>query len=109
MEEAMVKMVTSFRLKPGFDPEESYQLWLKKHVPYVKTVMSPELKGYVVGRVVHSLAKGDEYFGVVQLSYDTVEDAVRALGRLLSNPEDEFMQRMTDFRRVIIEEKDVMR
>ena len=105
----MVKLITSFRLKPGFDPEETYQLWLKKHVPYVKTVMSPELKGYVVGRVVHSPGKGDEYFGAVQLSYDTVEDAARALGRLLSNPEDEFMQRVTDFRRVIIEEKDVMR
>ena len=104
----MVKLITTFRLKPGFDPDESYQLWINKHVPYVKKMMSPELQGYIVGRVLHTPGKGEEFFGAVQLSFDTIEDSKRALNRLLTGPEDEFMKRITDFRRVVIEERDVM-
>jgi hypothetical protein len=102
----MVKLITTFRLRPGFDPEESYRLWIEKHVPNVKKRMHPELKGYIVGRVTYN--PGDEFFGAAQLSFETVEDAKRALNRLLTGPEDEFMKRITDFRRVVIEERDVI-
>ncbi len=102
----MIKLITTFRLKPGFDPEESYRLWIKKHVPYIKKRMHPELKGYVIGRVIYN--PGDEFFGAAQLSFDTLEDSRTALNRLLTGPEDEFMKRITDFRRVVVEEKDVM-
>jgi uncharacterized protein (TIGR02118 family) len=105
---AMVKLITTFRLKTGFDPDESYQLWINKHVPYVKETMSPELKEYIVGRVLHTPGKGEEFFGAAQLYFDGVEDAKRALNKLLTGPEDEFMKRITDFRRVVIEERDVM-
>ncbi len=103
----MVKVISTFGLKPGYDPEETYQLWIKEHVPYVKKTLHPELRGYVIGRVVQSVT-GGQFFGAVQLSFATVEDARRALNRLLTGPEDEFMKRITDFRRVIIEERDVM-
>ncbi len=102
----MVKLITTFRLKPGFDPEESYQLWIEKHAPNVKKRMHPELKEYIVGRVIHN--PGDIFFGAAQLSFDTVEDSTRALDRLLTGPEDEFMKRITDFRRVVIEEREMM-
>jgi hypothetical protein len=102
----MVKLITTFRLRPGFDPEQSYQLWIEKHVPNVKKRMHPELKAYAIGRVVFN--PGEEFFGAAQLSFDTVEDSKRALNRLLTGPEDEFMKRITDFRRVVIEERDVM-
>lgn len=102
----MVKLITTFRLKPGFDPEESYRLWIERHVPNVKERMRPELKGYIVGRVIYN--PGDEFFGAAQLSFDTIEDSKRALNRLLTGTEDEFMKRIIDFRRVVIEEKDVM-
>jgi hypothetical protein len=103
----MIKIISTFALKSGYDPEESYQLWIKEHVPYVKKTMHPELKGYIVGRVVHGLS-GGEFFGSVQLSYNTLDDAKTAWSRILANPPDEFMKRITDVRRVIIEEKDVM-
>jgi hypothetical protein len=102
----MIKYVSIFRLKPGHDPEESYQLWVNEHVPYVKKMM-PELKGYIVGKVVHEFSNG-EFYGSVQLSYNTLDDAKTAWSRILANPPDEFMKRITDIRRVIIEEKDVM-
>jgi hypothetical protein len=102
----MIKVISTFGLKPGYDPEETYQLWIKEHIPYVKKTMYPELKGYVIGRVVHSLT-GGEFYGTVQLSYRTLDDAKKAWGRLLANPPDEFTKRITDIRRVIIDEKDV--
>ena len=102
----MIKILSIFALKPGYDPEESYQLWVNEHVPYVKRMM-PELKGYIVGKVVHGLSRG-EFFGSVQLSYNTLDDAKTAWSRILANPPDEFMKRITDVRRVIIEEKDVI-
>ncbi len=103
----MIKVISTFGLKPGYDPEETYQLWIREHVPYVKKTMQPELKGYVIGRVVHSLT-GGEFYGSVQLSYQTLDDAKTAWDRLLANPPDEFTKRITEIRRVIIDEEEVM-
>ena len=49
----MVKFISTFSLKPDYDPDETYQIWVKEHVPYVKKVMIPELRQYVIGRVLH--------------------------------------------------------
>ncbi len=103
----MFKLISTFGLKPGFAPEDTWQLWMKQHVPYIKKIM-PELKGYVVGRVVHNPGKEENFYGAVQLSFATLDDALNSVGRLLANPPDEFMQRMADVRRVIIEEKNMM-
>jgi hypothetical protein len=103
----MVKYISIFRLKPGFDPQESYQIWMNEHVPYVKEVMSQELTGYVVGKVVHDMTKGEKFFGSVQLSFQSLDDAKKAWKRMLDNPPDELYKRITDIRRVIIEETDV--
>jgi hypothetical protein len=103
----MIKLISTFGVKAGYDPEETYQLWIKEHVPYIKKLM-PELRGYVIGRVVHNPGKEENFFGSVQLSYSTLDDALRAVGRLLSNPPDEFMKRMADVRRVIIKEENML-
>ena len=103
----MVKIISTVSLKPGYDPDETYRIWVKEHVPYVKSVYSG-LQGYVIGRVLHSLS-GGEFYGVAQLSYETLDDAIRAQNRtLVINPPDEFLRRTTDARRVIIQEEDVM-
>ena len=103
----MVKYISIFQLKQGYDAEETYQIWIKEHVPYVKKTMEPELKGYVVGRVVQNRTEGKEFFGSVQLSFSNLSDAIRAWSRLAENPPDELMNRITDVRRVIVEENDV--
>jgi len=103
----MVKYISIFRLKTGYDPQESYQIWMNEHVPYIKKVMSPELTGYVVGKVVHDMTKGEKFFGSVQLSFQSLDDAKKAWNRVLDDPPDELYKRITDIRRVIIEETDV--
>jgi uncharacterized protein (TIGR02118 family) len=105
----MFKLISTFGLKPGYDPEETFKLWKREHVPMIKKLMHPELKGYVIGRVVHSPGKGEKFFGSVQLSYSSQEDAMKAVNKLTSLQPDEFMKRMADVRRVIIEEEDMMR
>ena len=39
----MLKRIRTFGVKPGYDPEETYQLWIKEPVPYSKK-LRPELK-----------------------------------------------------------------
>jgi hypothetical protein len=104
----MVKFLSIFALKPGYDPEETHRLWVEEHVPYVKREMAAELRGYVIGRVLYSLT-GGEFYGAVQLTYDNLADALRAQGRTLTeNPPDEFMNRLTDHRRLVIQEHDIV-
>jgi len=103
----MVKYISIFQLKQGYDAEESYQIWIKEHAPYIKKVMQPELKGYIIGRVIENMTEGKEFFGSVQLSFNSVKDCKKSWDRLTANPPDEFMNRITDIRKVIIEERDV--
>lgn len=102
----MISVISTFSLKQGYNPEETCNLWVEEHVPYVKKMLSPELQGYVTGRVVQNLTGGD-FFGSVRLSFRSTEDAARAFGRLLGQP-DEFINRICDIRRVIVEETNVM-
>ena len=102
----MIKVISTFGLKPEYDPEETYKIWLNEHVSHVKKTLAPELKKYVIGRVLHNLT-GGEFYGGVQLSFSSLEDATRAMNRLLDRP-DEFTKRICDIRRIIIEEKEIM-
>lgn len=102
----MISVISTFSLKPGYDPDETYKLWREEHVPHVKKTLSPELQGYVIGRVVHNLT-GGEFYGGVRLSFNSLEDAKRAFDRLLNHP-DAFTARICDIRRIIVEERDIM-
>ena len=44
----MIRYVSTLRLKPGFDPEETYRLWEEVHVPWVKKEAAGLLKKYVI-------------------------------------------------------------
>ena len=104
----MVKYVSTFQLKSGYDPDESFQVWLDDHVPYIKEVLSPELKGYIIGRVVQNIPPDAGFYGSVQLSFKSIKDFNKAWSRLHKNPPDKFMKRIENVRRVIIEEQDVL-
>ena len=103
----MVKLITIFKLKPGFDPDDCYKLWKEDHTEYVKGKLKPELKKYAIGRVVNTPGGQTEDFGIVQLSFEDLDSALSALNRLWSSPEDEFMRRVPDWRRWIIEEEEI--
>ena len=51
----MSKVVTLCSAKPGFDIEETYQLWYKNHRPYAKKYLSPELRKYRFSTVIRTL------------------------------------------------------
>ena len=105
----MVKLVTMFKLKPDFDPEESYKLWSEIHTAYIKKIFAPELKKYVIGRVVRQATpgqEGEDFFGVVQCTFENADDAQNAVKKVLNAP-DEFQNRIGESHRVVIEEKEI--
>ena len=102
-----LKTICTLSLKSGYDPDETYQLWVKDHVPYVKQSTSG-IRRYVVGRALPNSLTGKEIFGVVQFTYGNLEDAIKAGNRVWAHGPDEFMNRTAIVTRVIIREKDVM-
>jgi hypothetical protein len=74
---------------------------------YMVMTMEPQLKECVVGRVALTMSEGEESFGTVQLSFSNLNGAIKACDRLAKIVPDEFLNRITDSRKVIIEEMDV--
>lgn len=108
-EKKPVTYISFFELKPGYDPEETYQVWINAHVNPMMKLMKPELKGYVIGRVVEN-SLGGAFYGSVRLSFDSLEDCRSALGRLRkmqAGAPDEMMKRITNITCVKVEERDV--
>jgi len=104
----MVKFVSVFRIKPGFNPDESFQLWQDQHAPRVKKRLSGLMRKYVIARVLSAPEGNPDFFGMVEISFDDLDAAKAGVKKLLDAPPDEFLSRMEDFRRVfVVEEKDV--
>jgi uncharacterized protein (TIGR02118 family) len=103
---AMVKHMSIITLKPGFDPDESYDLWRTSHAPRMKGKLQPELKEYTISRVVASFGETD-VFGVAQLVFDDVESCQRAIERLSDGQSDDFVPRIAKVERIVIQEESV--
>jgi len=107
----MVKYVSIFRLKPGFNRDESYQLWQDVHAPKVKERLSGLLRKYKIAKVVSAPEAKPDFFGMCELSFDNLNTAKRGIKKVLPEafvPPDPFLSRIADVRRVfVVEEKDM--
>lgn len=104
----MIRYLSTLRLKPGFDPEETYRLWEEVHVPWVKKEAAGLLKRYVISRIVSVFEGEPEFFGMAQLWFDDLDTGRRVMNQMLGSPPDEFMVRVTDRRAVfVVEEKEM--
>jgi len=101
----MVKYVALIRLKPGYDPDETWALWRTKHTVWAKKALLPELKQYSINRVVATLTDSD-IFGFAEMLFDDVDSCKRAFKRLLTPPPDEVLPRF-QVERIIMEFKEV--
>jgi len=102
----MVKFIAIIRIKPGFDLEETWQLWTKEHAPVSKKGLLPEVRKYTLHRVVKTLTDSD-VFGVAEMVFDDVASAERAMKRNLAKPPDEFRKRIAKADRLILEGVDI--
>jgi len=102
----MVKFVGLIRLKPGYDPDETWKLWQEKHTVWAKTSLLPELKKYTINRVVETMGESDVY-GFSEMIFEDAESCKRAFKRLLSGPVDEVLPRF-EVERLILEYVDVL-
>ncbi len=105
----MVRFVSTFRLKSGFDPDESFQLWQDVHTPRVVEMLKGYgLKKYTVSRLLSAPEAEPEFFGMAQIWFDNLENAKKGTEYMLSQRQDAFTDRITDTRRVfIVEEKEI--
>ena len=107
----MVKYLSSFRIKPGFDPDETYRIWLESHAPAFKEKYLGRLKKYVIYRIEGVSEADSDLYGMVEFWFDNIDEARKAIDDVKEDVRirpDEFAQRITDFRRMfIIEEKEI--
>ena len=103
----MVKYVAFAKIRLGADPDEAYTVWRDKHGPWCTDKFLPEAKRYTISRVLRTV-EGEEFFGIAEVWFDSIESAERAMQRVLSAPPDEFMSKwMMDYKRMFVEEADV--
>ena len=105
----MVKFLTTFRLKPGFDREESYQLWKEEHVPkFVEMLKGTGARKYVVAKLLYATDGGTEFFGMAEIWYDNLEDAMNATQYSVARRDSAFTERIMDMRRVyVLDEEEI--
>jgi len=101
----MVKFMGVIRLKPGYDPDETWQLWRTKHTQWYKNLARPELKHYTINRVIKTMGDSD-IFGISESVFDDLDSCVRALNRFLNAPPDEVLTRFQP-ERLIVEFEEV--
>ena len=105
----MVKFITTFRLKPGFDREESYRLWKEEHVPkFVEMLKGTGARKYVIAKLLSAPDGGTEFFGTAEIWYDNLEDAMKATKYSVARRDSAFTERITDMRRVyVLDEEEI--
>lgn len=101
----MVKFIGLIRLKPGYDPDETWKLWQTKHTVWAKNSLLPELKQYTINRVIETIGESNVY-GFSEMIFEDAESCKRAFKRLLSGPPDEVLPRF-ELDRLILEFVDV--
>ena len=103
----MVKFISVLDLRPGKNPEEVYKYWMENHTVWVKDKLLPEMKGYIINTVTRALGEVD-YWGVVEIWFDDMESAMRAIGRLEKAPPDHFLAELVKTPRRALVREEVM-
>lgn len=99
-----------FGLKPGIDPDETYQNWRGKHVSYAKKLTLPEVKKHNINRVIHRFGdvQIEDIWGIAEFWFDDLESAQRAVGRVQTAQSDEsHVKRITPAKRFIAQEEEI--
>jgi uncharacterized protein (TIGR02118 family) len=106
----MIKRINAFPLAPGRDPEKVWKYWVEIHCQHVKKI--PGLKKYVINRVIElvpgpgGVKRDPQFWGLVELWFDTLEDYERAINSPEYLTKDEFASMVGEPPRIaFVEEK----
>ena len=78
----MIKFFGIMRLSPGFDPDETWELWKTKYTASGTQVLLPELKKFTINRIVGTVGDTQtDIFGYAEHVYEDRESLLRAFGR----------------------------
>ena len=103
----MVKFLAIITLKPEYDPDETWKIWVKEHAPVSKKGLQPEVRKYTLHRVVGTMTEKTRIFGVAEMLFDDAASCQRAMSRNLAKPLDEFRKRVAHVDRVVLEGVDL--
>ena len=104
----MISFLSTFRIRPGFDPDETYRFWEEKHTLLTKELYKGYARKYVIGRIKGFSEQESDWFGIVQVWFDDVESARKAMSSEDFKIKDDFSRAITDARNVfVIEEKEI--
>ena len=107
----MVKYISMFCLKPGFDPDETHRVWVEDHVPAFKRKHKGLLKRYVISRIEGISEEDSDWYGMVEMGFDDMESALKAIEAVkqeIGSRPDEFARRLTGFKRMfVIEQREI--
>jgi hypothetical protein len=104
------KFTAIFGLKPGIDPDETYQNWRLDHAQYAKKLTLPEVKKYNINRVIHGFGdvRIEDIWGIAEFWFEDLESAQRAVGRVqAAQPDEPHVKRITPAKRFITREEEV--
>jgi len=102
-----VKFMSILGLQPGVNPDEALKFWSEKHISWAKDKMLPEAKRQVRNRVIYNFGE-DGIFGIIEVWFDDMDSALRAINRLRSAPPDEFLTKyITAPKRILVEEEEI--
>jgi len=102
----MVKFIAVIRIKPGYDPDETWQIWTKEHAQRTKKTLGADVRKYTIQRVIKPLNDTD-VFGVAEMLFDDLATCERAMKRVWAAEPDEFWRRCARVDRVVVEGMDI--
>ena len=102
----MVKVVSTFSLAEGQDPDKVWKYWIETHTPKVKKV--PGLRKYVISRITkvtsgpNGTGQEPKYWGMAELWFDSEEVHNQSFGSL---QKDDLGSMVCDMRSSFVEER----
>ena len=102
----MIRSITLLKLRPGVDPEETWKYWREKHISWARERLHPEARKYIIARVVHRIGE-DDIYGLAEVWFDNMEDAVKTMERLAHTEPDELLGKRVIPTRIVLEEEEI--
>ena len=102
----MIRSITLLKLRPGIDPEETWKYWREKHIFWARECPHPEAQKYTIARVVHCISE-DDIYGLAEVWFDNMEEAIRTMKRLAHTEPDELLGKRVIPTRIVLEEEEI--
>jgi uncharacterized protein (TIGR02118 family) len=101
----MIKRICVYSLPEGTDPDEFWKYHKDVHGPFIKKLAGDALQGYRINRVTRSLEGKQQFFGLVEMWWESEEAMNKAREAYLpSKHVKEWGEQVTNLYMAFVEE-----